>query len=277
MRFDGRAVLITGGSSGIGAACAQRFCELGAQVSIVDKQPPERSDDKQLLIIGDITDPTVRRGAVERTLSRYGRIDILVNNVGVGMYERASLSTLDDDLHLITTNVLSAVAMAQLVIPHMRAKCEGWIANISSVGAYVGLPWSAAYCASKSAFHSYGESLRRELRGSGIHVSTIVPGIVATEFRQHVISGAAPSGVVNIRRVVSAEDVALAVVRGIAQRRRRIFIPWYGRVFAALDFVLPGVMDAYIARKWSPAEPAAAPEEFASAAARARATSDVQS
>jgi NAD(P)-dependent dehydrogenase (short-subunit alcohol dehydrogenase family) len=247
MNFTNRVVLITGGSSGIGAACVKHFAGLGARIAILDKVPPAGCDSA-LVTLGDITDPAVREHAVAATLERYGAIDILVNNVAVGLYEWPSINSSDDVLEVFRTNVFSAVALSQLVIPYMRSKREGWIANISSVGAYVGLPWSAAYCASKSAIHSYSESLRRELRSYGIHVSTVVPGIVRTGFRENVIGGTAPPGVAQIRQSVSAEEVAASVVRSIAQRKRRIFVPWYGRVFTGLDFLLPGIMDAYIRR-----------------------------
>ena len=250
MKFENKVVLITGGASGIGEACARHFITLGAQVSILDKVLPA-SRNGILVHHGDINDPLVRERAVDTTLDRFGTIDILVNNVGIGLYEPASTTPIEDDVHVFMTNVFSSIALSQLVISHMRSKRAGWIANISSVGAYVGLPWSAAYCASKAAIHSYAESLRRELRHSGIHVSTIVPGIVETRFREHVIRGIAPTNVARIRQSVTAEQVASCVVRSIAQRRRRIFIPWYGRVFAAADFFMPAVMDAYIDRQWS--------------------------
>jgi short-subunit dehydrogenase len=255
MKFLNKVVLITGGSSGIGAACAAHFSKRGARISILDKIEPT-SCEGALVTVGDLTDVAVRTRAVAMTLETYGGIDILINNVGVGLYERASRSEADDERHVFDTNVFATIALSQLVIPHMKSRRNGWIANVSSVGAYVGLPWSAAYCASKSALHSYSESLRRELRHYGIHVSTIVPGIVDTEFRKHVVAGTAPQRVANIRRIVSPDEVASCVVRAIAKRKRRIFIPWYGRIFTALDFLLPAVMDSYIGRQWSVTEEA---------------------
>ena len=255
MTFHNKVVLITGGSSGIGAACVTHFSKRGALISIVDKLQPACGEDA-LVTIGDVTDPAIRASAVARTLDRYGTIDILVNNVGIGLYAPASRSEADDERYLFDTNVFAAVALSQLVIPHMKSRRNGWIANVSSVGAYVGLPWSAAYCASKSTLHSYAESLRRELHCHGIHVSTVVPGIVDTGFREHVLAGTAPQQVANIRRIVSPDDVASCVVQSIAKRKRRIFIPWYGRIFTGLDFFFPSVMDWYIARQWSAAEAA---------------------
>ena len=267
MTFLNKVVLITGGCSGIGLACAAHFSKRGARISILDKIQPTGCEGA-LVTLGDITDAAVRARAVAMTLEAYGSIDILVNNVGIGLYEAASRSEADEEHRVFDTNVFATVALSQLVIPHMKARRNGWIANVSSVGAYVGLPWSAAYCASKSALHSYAESLRRELRQYGIHVSTVVPGIVDTEFRKHVVAGTAPQRVADIRRIVSPDEVALCVVRSIAERKRRIFIPWYGRIFTGLDFFLPAVMDWYIGRQWSTAEAASGSASPTNAAVR---------
>ena len=261
MNFQNKVVLITGGSAGIGEACVRHFRQLGASISIVDIVRPPASTEGALVTVGDITDSEVRARVVRTTLDHFGKLDILVNNVGIGLYERASGHRDDEELQLFDTNVFSAIALAQLVIPHMKARREGWVANISSVGAYVGLPWSASYCASKSAIHSYSESLRRELHTHGVHVSTIVPGIVNTGFREHVLRGVAPEGVASIRQSVSPDDVARCVARAIARRKRRIFIPWYGRIFTGLDFFFPALMDAYIARQWSAADQSRAGSE----------------
>lgn len=253
MDFHRKVVLITGGSSGIGAACVERFSGLGAHVSILDKIRPitrKPGNAPPVLTLGDVTDPATRQRALSKTLETHGTIDILINNVGIGLYEVASGTSVEDASRVFEINVLASMAMSELVAPLMKAKQSGWIVNISSVGAYVALPWSAAYCASKSALHSYSESLRRELCRYGIHVSTVVPGIVNTEFREHVIAGNAPKGVADIKRSVSADDVAKSVIRSMEKRKGRVFMPWYGRMFSLVDFFFPALMDSFIRRRW---------------------------
>src|SRR5204862_6296890 len=129
-----------------------------------------------LVIQGDITDPAVRTRAVTKTLETYGRIDILINNIGVGLYKPVSDSEARDEYQLFDTNVFATIALSQLVIPLMKANRSGWIANVSSVGAYVGLPWAAAYCASKLALHSYAHTLQPGFHHYGIDGSPSLPG-----------------------------------------------------------------------------------------------------
>src|SRR5262245_47491280 len=119
MIFRDKVVLITGGSSGIGAACAQEFGRLGARISILDKIHPT-SCDPAIATVGDINDTAARERVVSRTLDRFGAIDILVNNVGVGLYEPVSRSHPEDEYLLFDTNVFSAVAISRLVVPHMK-------------------------------------------------------------------------------------------------------------------------------------------------------------
>jgi short-subunit dehydrogenase len=149
-------------------------------------------------------------------------------------------------------NLFAAARMAQAVIPGMRKQGQGTIVNIGSVGGFVSLPWAVMYCASKFALHAYSDSLRRELRGSGLRVLKVCPGIVNTEFRDHVLGGSAPDDVKNIDRLVSAQQVAESLVRGVERNARSVYVPWVGRVFTALEFVSPSVMDWYLARKWKP-------------------------
>ena len=105
MTFLNKVVLITGGSSGIGAACAAHFSRRGARISILDKIQPT-SCEGALVTVGDLTDVAVRTRAVAMTLETYGGIDILINNVGVGLYERASRSEADDERHVFDTTYL---------------------------------------------------------------------------------------------------------------------------------------------------------------------------
>jgi short-subunit dehydrogenase len=110
------------------------------------------------------------------------------------------------------------------------------------------LPWAALYCASKFALHAVNDSLRRELRDAGIHVMKVCPGIVATGFRDHVLAGSAPGGVEDIKRVVTPDQVAVGILRGIERRRLNVYVPWLSKAFMSVDFVAPRVMDWYCRR-----------------------------
>ena len=253
MTFKNKVVLITGGSYGLGAACVRQFEQQGALISILDvAAPPNTGLAAKVITVGDATDAAVRERAVTATLQAFHRIDILVNNVGVGLYESPS-NTNDGDLRrLFDVNVFAAVELTKLVARDMKVRRSGWIANVSSISAYAAMPWSMAYCASKAALHSFSESLRREMCAYGIHVCTVIPGIISTGFRDNVIGGSAPAAVLDIRRTVSPDQVAAALIRACARRRRRVFVPWYGQLLAAADLLTPSATDAFLHRYGSP-------------------------
>ncbi len=247
-----KVVLVTGASEGIGASCARLFGERGARVTLFGlpkKGFAETASATTLVVEGDITSAEARAAAVEQTLARFGRIDVLVNNAGVGQYGYPSEVDVEISKRMFDVNVFSALALTQLVLPQMKAHSSGAIVNIGSVGGKVALPWAVMYCSTKWALHCVSDSLHRELRGSGIHVMKVCPGIVDTKFRDHVLAGSAPRNVENIRRVVSPDQVALGLIRGLERGRKTVFVPKIGYIFTSLDFFAPRVMDWYLKEK----------------------------
>jgi uncharacterized protein len=243
-----RVALVTGGSEGLGAACVRQLLAKGwrvASLSLTASAP-----DGALAIAGDVTSPDARRRAVALTVERFGRIDLLINNAAVGLY--APPSTVDVELakRLFDVNVFGALAMAQDVVPTMMRQGGGTIVNVGSVGGLVSLPWAVVYCASKFALHAIDDSLYRELRPRGIRVIKICPGIIATRFRQNVLSGSAPVRVAAIDRVVTPDSVAAAIVRAVERGRRTVYVPRIGRIFTAMGILAPWLMDWYLARQW---------------------------
>jgi short-subunit dehydrogenase len=246
-----RVALITGGSSGIGAACVRKLLTLDWAVSVVALPGPELdriAGPGTLVTSGDITLREIRELAVKRTLQRRGRIDVFINCAGVGLYAAPTEVSIPLFSRVLDVNVLAPLALAQMVVPGMRKQGGGSIVNISSVAGFVALPWAAAYSASKFALDSVHDSLRRELRGGCIHVLKVCPGIVDTDFRDHVLAGTAPTSVRSIRRVVSADAVAGAILSAIHHRRHTIYVPRLGRLFALAGSVAPRLMDAYLSR-----------------------------
>jgi short-subunit dehydrogenase len=183
---------------------------------------------------------------VKRTIDRFGQIDVLINNAGVGQYGYPTEVDTDISKRMFDVNVFSALALTQLVVPHMRTRHSGTIVNMGSVGGKVSLPWAVMYCATKWALHCIDDSLHRELAGTGIRVTKVCPGIVDTKFRDHVLAGIAPKRVQDIGRTVSPDEVAIALIRGIERGRRTVFVPKIGFFFTSLDFFAPRVMDWYL-------------------------------
>jgi short-subunit dehydrogenase len=251
--WNEKVVLITGASQGIGASCAKLIGQRGARLSLTalpgDGFQNEESASR-IVTAGDITSAQLRVEVVERTLDRFGRIDVLINNAGVGQYGYPTEVDTEISKRMFDINVFSALALTQLVIPHMREKKSGTIVNIGSVGGKVSLPWAVMYCATKWALHCVDDSLHRELMGTGIRVMKVCPGIVDTKFRDHVLAGTAPGRVEDIRRVVSPDQVAAAVMKGVERGKRTVFVPKIGFLFTSLDFFAPRVMDWYVRGKF---------------------------
>ena len=166
MRISGKVVLITGASEGIGAACAREFAAAGARLSLTARKeeglrraaPPDA-----LIASGDITVDLDRRRVVERTLERFGAIDILINNAGVGIYQPSWEMPMEEARYLMELNFFAPLAMTQLVAPHMRSRHSGFLVNVGSIGGKVVLPWMTLYSVTKSALGALTEGQRMEL------------------------------------------------------------------------------------------------------------------
>ena len=251
MVIGGKVVLITGASAGIGAACAAEFRQRGARLSLT-----ARSQDKlqtvggaeALITAGDITEAETRVRVVERTLERFGRIDILINNAGAGLYGRTWEIPPAEARKLFELNFFAPLAMVQLVAPHMRMRKSGTIVNVGSIAGKVTLPWFTLYSASKYALGSLTDGLRMELRQDGIHTMAVCPGYVQTGFLEHVLSGRAPQRVLrSVRFAITAEQCAAAIARGVERDARTVVTPRAGWIFVALERLLPSVVDARMA------------------------------
>ncbi len=208
--YDGKVVVITGASAGIGAALAEEIARRGGRVVVA-----ARSRDKLEALagkIGGVAVPTdvTRRADVERlrdeAIAKCGRIDIWVNNAGRGISKPISALTDEDVDAMVRDNVKSALYGMQAVLPHLQARGDGAIVNVSSMLARVPFaPIRSVYSASKAALNSLTETLRIELRDKfpRIRVLTVMPGVVATDFGNNALGGGPDS-----RTLPGAQDVA---------------------------------------------------------------------
>jgi short-subunit dehydrogenase len=256
MRIDGKVVLITGASEGIGAACAAEFARAGARLSLTARSEEglrRAGGADALLTPGDITVEETRRQVVERTLERYGAIDILVNNAGVGHYLPSWATPMADARRLMELNFFALLGMVQLVAPHMRERRSGTIVNIGSIAGRMTLPWMTLYSASKYAVGSLTEGLRMELARDGVHAMLVCPGYVDTSFQANVIAGAPPPDMKRSRRfAISAGECARAVRRGVERGARTVVTPGIGWALIALYRLFPGQAQARMAQMAAP-------------------------
>lgn len=172
-----KVVLVTGGSSGLGQAICLRLAAQGHQVYGTGRKVENGAQsDGFMLLRMDITDEQGVNRGVEEVLRREGRIDVLVNNAGLGIQGPAEDITPAMAMQLLDTNVLGAHRVCRAVLPGMRARKKGLIINITSVAANFGLPYRSFYSASKAALERYGEALAIELSRFGITVVNVQPG-----------------------------------------------------------------------------------------------------
>jgi NAD(P)-dependent dehydrogenase (short-subunit alcohol dehydrogenase family) len=182
-----RVVLVTGASSGIGEATAAGFARLGDTVVGVARHEPalqELADEHAGIHVEvcDVTDAEARVELVERVLMRFGRIDVLVNNAGVGPLGYLHELTAEDVERVYGTNVVAVADLTRLVLPDMRQRGDGAVVMLSSVAAWASVPPMTAYASSKFAVDGLVEGLRRETWGTGVQVHSINPAPIATDY-----------------------------------------------------------------------------------------------
>jgi NADP-dependent 3-hydroxy acid dehydrogenase YdfG len=226
--LTGRTVIVTGASSGIGAATARLLHQSGAHPILAARrddrlQSLSRELNGELAVPTDVTDRAAIARLVEATLDRYNRIDGLVNNAGVGLYRRLDELNLEEFSRVLDLNVVSVVAMTQAVLPAMRAQRSGRIVNISSGTTRMVLPGVGGYAATKAALNMLTSVSRQELEAHGIAVSLVLPSITATEFGggRHQPGREVRPGMV----AHGPEYVAQVIVRALRTGEERIDIP----------------------------------------------------
>jgi len=188
-----KVILVTGASSGLGKSLCERLLKSQHRVYGTSRQALEQSTSYPMLSL-DVTDPESIDRAIRELIEREGRIDLLVNNAGVGMgapWEKVSLESVRQ---MFDTNLFGALRLSQAVLPYMRKNDSGKIINISSIGSIVGLPYRGAYSASKAALDMFSETLRMEVKPFGIQVTTVLAGDMQTPIKSHWIGDYDPGG-----------------------------------------------------------------------------------
>jgi len=225
-----QVIVITGASSGIGAALAQLVGSLGARPVLLARRADRlrevaaRSGPNAHAIVCDVTRRDAVVSAYEEALAKFGHIDVWVNNAGRGISRMVSELTDDDLDEMLRVNLMSALYGMQTVLPHFRARRRGHIINVSSVlGRMPFASFRSAYSAAKAALNSLTANLRMELGSDfpDIHVSTVHPGVVTTDFGLNALHGGVDS-----RRLPgsqSAEEVAEVIAGVIRQPRADVY------------------------------------------------------
>jgi NAD(P)-dependent dehydrogenase (short-subunit alcohol dehydrogenase family) len=176
-----KVILVTGASSGIGRACAMALVQQGHRVYGTSRAPCSADGDFTMLPM-DVTDAATVQAAVQTLLEREGRIDVVVNNAGIGYGGAVEDTAIEEAQATFETNFFGALRICHAVLPAMRAQGSGTIINISSIGGMISLPFQGLYSASKYALEGMSEALRMEVKRFGVHVVLVEPGDTATQF-----------------------------------------------------------------------------------------------
>ncbi|QSB17444.1 SDR family oxidoreductase [Natronosporangium hydrolyticum] len=211
--------VVTGGGSGIGAACVAALHAAGAQVGILDLQPGDTTDPGLLPVPADVADDASVKTAVARVADQFGGLDILVNSAGVGA--AGPLEGHDDAewARVLDVNVTGIARACRAALPYLRRSRHGSIVNLSSIAAWAGLPNRSLYSASKGAVHALTFALAADLVADQIRVNCVCPGTVDTPWVTRLLAAAEDPAAERARlasrqpsgRLVSAAEVAAAV------------------------------------------------------------------
>ena len=242
--WSDRVVMITGASSGIGRALAVAWARRGARVGLLARRAEaleevagavEAAGGRAFAVVADVRKAEAVKAATELVEREWGQVDVLVANAGVGGgVTSARQFPLDRATEVFETNVVGVMNTVAAVLPGMLARGEGHVVGISSIAGFQGLPASGAYCASKAALSTLFQSLRVELRGSGVLVTTIHPGFIKT-----------PLTAGRERKMpflMEVEPAAEQIVRAVERRRATYSFPWQLALFARVANSLPNAV-----------------------------------
>jgi 2-keto-3-deoxy-L-fuconate dehydrogenase len=216
--FDGLVAIVTGGASGIGLATAKLLAERGAKVAALDLQA-EKVPEPLLGIPCDVTDSASVQAAVDRVVEEYGRLDIVVNNAGIGAIGTVADNDDDEWLWVLNVNVVGMARVSRAALPHLRESPAASIVNTCSIAAVAGIPQRALYSASKGAVRALTFAMAADHVREGIRVNCVHPGTADTPWVGRLLSAAddpeaervalearQPTG-----RLVSPEEVAAGI------------------------------------------------------------------
>jgi short-subunit dehydrogenase len=257
MRFNQKVVIITGASSGIGWALANEFAEQGAHVVAAARSVEklamleaklQNSRGKLLTVVTDVSREEDCKNLINSTISKFGNIDILINNAGISM--RALFGDSDTSVikKLMDVNFWGGVYCTKYALPFLL-KSGGSLVGVSSIAGYTGLPGRVGYTASKFALQGFLEVVRIENRKRGLHVLIACPGFTSSNIRNTALAADGSQQGESPRdedKMMSAEKVAGKIARAIAKRRQTLVLTAQGKAIVLLNKFFPAFIDKMI-------------------------------
>jgi short-subunit dehydrogenase len=241
MDVRGAVAVVTGASSGIGAATAIRLHEAGARLVLHGRDTErlaalaERTGGRTLA--ADFADPAAVAAAVEELAGRFAPVDILINNAGIGWAGPLPEMTTADVRRTVEVNLTAPIELTRALLPGLRTRPRAAVVFVTSIAGRTGVAGEAVYSAVKAGVDAFAESLRFELAGTGVRIGVVVPGVVDTEFfarRGRPYQRRSP-------RPIPADRVAAAVVRAVREERADQYVPGWLRLPVAVRGLAPSL------------------------------------
>ena len=258
--LSGKTVLITGASTGIGRALALELAAAGAHLALSARDEERLGQAARacaalgaevLAVPGDVAIPEDCRRMVEHTVKRFATLDVLVNNAGMTMWARFdALADLEPLARLLAVNYLGAAHVTAAALPYLR-NSRGLIVAVASIAGLTGVPERTGYAASKHAMVGFFESLRIELRGSGVDVTIVAPDFVVSELHKGALGadgrplGKSP---MNEPHIMTSEQCARLIARAMRRRTRLLITSRRGRFGRWARLLAPALVDRIAAR-----------------------------
>lgn len=243
MNLQGKTVVVTGASSGIGRAVALEMARRGANVVLgarrVDKLEAVAAECRALGVQASVIATDVTRPEdCQRLISEAGSVNVLVNNAGFAMFDAFADAKPDELRSMMDTNYFGTVNCVQAVLPQMLARGEGTIVNVASITGIMGFARMGGYCATKFAIVGMTEALRDEVLGRGVRVALVCPGTTETEFFEKAERGKMP-GASRLMLAVRPERVARAVCDAAEDGRYRRILPLLALTYMRMKELFP--------------------------------------
>ena len=243
--FKDKTVIITGASAGVGAACAERFAELGARLVLTARGAEAlnkvadslRARTSVLAIAMDVADEAACQALIDQAEAEYGAIHVLVNNAGVHHRGTVEKQTAANLAHMVDVNLRAPVYLTSLALPHIRKAGGGAVVMVGSLAGRTPMQGAATYAASKAGLKSYTHALADELEGSGINVGVVAPGPIDTAFIMDHIDEV--EDIVYSQPMSTAKQVADAVVAVAKGESVEICMPAIAGRMTTLSYLFP--------------------------------------
>ncbi len=250
----GKVVIVTGASSGIGLACAKEFASKGYAVVLAARSIEKLTEIEQEIksinqevysVQTDVSKEEDCKELINNVITKFGRIDVLINNAGISM--RALFKDLDlKVLHsLMDTNFWGTVYCTKYALPYIL-ETQGSIVGVSSIAGFMGLPGRTGYSASKFAMQGFLETIRVEHLKEGLHVMVVAPGFTASNIRFSALNGEGAAQGQTPRKeekMMTSEEVASYIYKGVIKRKRLVVLTLTGKLAVLLRKFVPGFID----------------------------------